>query len=105
MAQAYLSLQVVCAGLLTLVWGVNCAGTRTLKETNLKKKIDSFVLCKSFCVKEYLACYQNDRCHKTEIKQRINFCIEQYREYMKKCLEEFHSTDFHEWIKKYMWTT
>ncbi|KAI0207804.1 hypothetical protein LSAT2_007547 [Lamellibrachia satsuma] len=87
----------VCAGLLTLVWGVNCIhkGDTGWRKFENKKNFDgAFAMCKSFCMKEYFACYQNVRCNKTETKQRIQLCKEQYHECRKKCMEEFDSIDF-----------
>ena len=104
----FLSLQAVCAGLLTLVWGVNGinkgdTGWRRLENKLMKKNMDAFANCKSFCLKEYYACYQKIRCPKAETKQRIQLCKEQYHKYMKKCMEEFDSIDFSKWVKKYIW--
>ena len=99
------SLQVVCF-LLILVWDADCVSLlppwRKEREYSADRANRKSV-CKSFCVKEYFQCYEKNKCHKSEHKQQVQRCNEQYRKCMKKCLEEFESMDFKHWAKKYVW--
>ena len=87
----FILFQSLCL-LLGAICSVSCIELRRKpKDVN---RIPNAVMCRTYCARKYMDCYQKHKCHKPEKKYRIQTCRQQYDECYTTCKKELDELDY-----------